>query len=503
MTANHIQGNASHDTRETSSRKLKEYAAFLAILLLFGLFLAHKQDLSIADIGRHIRNGEYFFTDPQVLRTNYYSYTEPGFPVMNHHWGSGVLFYLIWKTTGFKGLHVLYAALYLLCFGLFFQIARKKSGLFAAGLSAIAVIPLLALRTEIRPEIFSYLLAGSSYWLLTEWRGKKIDYLFVLLPMMEICWVNLHIYFILGPVIVGIFWLESVYHGQDTARKLFYLLILTSLASLLNPFGVQGAIAPFTIFQNYSFSVAENTPVWSFDQVEGIFAYDTLYFKIVFILLVASFIVAAIKRPREIPASRVLLAAVFSSMAWFALRNISLFGLFALPIMANNAGFVLDKTREGLPRFFLPTVLLVLAAAIVLYSRNMLSELFHLPPETGFGMAQENPAAAEFVRKNKLQGPIFNDYDIGGYLIYYLFPQERVFVDNRPEAYPSAFFRQQYFPLLTSEGKWRELDSRIGFRTIIVSRRDADLSYFLDARLRDPHWLCVYEDPFILIFIKR
>jgi hypothetical protein len=38
--------------------ELKECSFVIPILLLFGLFLAHKQDMSIADVGRHIGNGE-------------------------------------------------------------------------------------------------------------------------------------------------------------------------------------------------------------------------------------------------------------------------------------------------------------------------------------------------------------------------------------------------------------------------------------------------------------
>jgi len=52
-----------------------------------------------------------------------------------------------------------------------------------------------------------------------------------------------------------------------------------------------------------------------------------------------------------------------------------------------------------------------------------------------------------FFKENNLQGPIFNNYDIGGYLIFNLFPQEKVFVDNRPETYSSEFFQEDYIPM--------------------------------------------------------
>jgi len=41
-------------------------------------------------LGRHIKNGELVLNgDFGILKSNFYSYTEPDFPVINHHWGGG------------------------------------------------------------------------------------------------------------------------------------------------------------------------------------------------------------------------------------------------------------------------------------------------------------------------------------------------------------------------------------------------------------------------------
>ena len=61
--------------------------------------------------------------------------------------------------------------------------------------------------------------------------------------------------------------------------------------------------------------------------------------------------------------------------------------------------------------------------------------------EKGIGLAKDDQKAAEFFKKENIQGPIFNNYDIGGYLIYYLYPGQKVFVDNRPEVYPKEFLQ--------------------------------------------------------------
>jgi len=50
----------------------------MAIFLLFftyGIFLVHKINLVTADLGRHLRNGEFLFQNPSLLFRNFYSHT--------------------------------------------------------------------------------------------------------------------------------------------------------------------------------------------------------------------------------------------------------------------------------------------------------------------------------------------------------------------------------------------------------------------------------------------
>jgi hypothetical protein len=90
----------------------------------------------------------------------------------------------------------------------------------------------------------------------------------------------------------------------------------------------------------------------------------------------------------------------------------------------------------------------------------------------GFGLKKDVNLSAEFFKKEKIQAPIFNNYDIGGYLIYHPFPEEKVFVDNRPEAYPASFFEKIYVSMQNDEKIWRKKDEIYNFNVIIFSYRD-------------------------------
>ena len=83
-------------------------------ILVFGFlaaFFLHDIYFVNADLGRHIKNGELFITEGTIVSSNYYSYTEPDFPTITHHWGTGVIFYWVVNLFGFKGLTIFYLSL--------------------------------------------------------------------------------------------------------------------------------------------------------------------------------------------------------------------------------------------------------------------------------------------------------------------------------------------------------------------------------------------------------
>ena len=123
------------------------------------------------------------------------------------------------------------------------------------------------------------------------------------------------------------------------------------------------------------------------------------------------------------------------------------------------------------------------------------------------GLREGINTSAEFYKGLKIQGPIFNNYDIGGYLIYHLYPQEKVFVDNRPEAYSVSFFEDIYYPMMADETKWKEMDAKYNFNCIYFDRNDNTEhgQPFLIRRIEDPEWVPIFadqRDPAIIL-LKR
>src|SRR5437773_2111345 len=141
----------------------------LPVALLFCLAVLHfaeRTNFAIADLGRHLKNGELFATEGRILAVNGYSYTHPDYPAICHHWLSGYVFYRLWQVGDFFGLSLIYTGLLLATFAIFFIAALRLSSVSWALLGAVLLLPLTACRTAIRPEGLSMLFLAVDFFLL-------------------------------------------------------------------------------------------------------------------------------------------------------------------------------------------------------------------------------------------------------------------------------------------------------------------------------------------------
>lgn len=490
------------------------FKILLVVLLLssYGFFLSRKIDLTTADLGRHLKNGElilnstkFFNFKNSILHANFYSYTYPDYLFVNHHWGAGVIFFIIQKVFGFVGLSLFYFVLSLITFYLFFRLAERMAGFKISFLVSLLLIPLIAERTEIRPEVFTYFFSVLFFWILWHYKQNFISYRWLfILPFLMLFWVNIHIYFFVGLILIGLFLLEAIFFRKyrPKIKWLSTTLILTVATSLINPFGLKGFLYPLNIFKNYGYLIVENQSVLFLDKW-GLNNPNLLLFKIVFAISALSFVLVIIFNRKNFSFVYFCLGAGLGIMAWLALRNFTIFAFFTLPIIAYNFSQIKNRSPKlQINNLIFVIFLLLIIVGLFFNQRQQLSlhsQIF------GLGLMSNNDASARFFLKENIQGPILNNYDIGSYLIYHLFPKYRVFVDNRPEAYPNVFFQKIYIPLQNDEEKWQTEEQRYNFNAIFFSHRDLTpwAQKFLINRVNDSSWAPVFADPYAIIFLKR
>src|SRR5262249_33499589 len=160
--------------------------------------LAGPINLTAVDIGRHVKNGELVLKGNfGLLHTNFYSFTWPDYPFINHDWFFGIIAYLIFLLSGFKGLSVFYILLLSAGFLLSFDSARRYSNFYAVLFFSVLGFLMLISRAEIRPEGCSVFFTALYFWLLQRFLQGSLSsrVLMGVIPLTQIVWVNTHIFF--------------------------------------------------------------------------------------------------------------------------------------------------------------------------------------------------------------------------------------------------------------------------------------------------------------------
>jgi len=474
------------------------------IFIYFFFSFTYKINLANSDIGRHIKNGEIFIKEHKIIKTNYYSYTLKDNLTINHHWLSGVVYYIVQNYFGFTGLSIFNTLLNLIALLIFFLIAKKKTNIKIASFFTLLAIPLINFRHEVRPEGFSYFFLGLVYFILEFFNNKKLSFkqTLVLIIIIQILWVNMHIFFILGPVIISIYFVNEVVNKTQNVKPYIFFLIFSILSSLFNPWYINGLLEPLNIFKNYGYTIAENQSVLF---MQKRFSYPVYYhFEILFILVLTLIFLLIRKKLIKYYLKDILLIIAFSLLSWRFIRGLSIFALFFITFSSITTFNLIKKFNYKLKQSFYFCIFSILSLVfLIIIIPNNYYSLIHR--NFGLGTFTDNLAASEFFKQNKLHGPIFNNYDIGSYLIYTLFPQEKVFTDNRPEAYTTEFFQDTFIPMQEDENKWEEINNQYKFNIIYFYIHDLTNwgQEFMINRVKDPNWVPIFVDDYAIIFIKN
>ncbi len=470
------------------------------LLVVFPLFFIKDIHLINTDLGRHLKNGEYLIEKGVIVTDNFYSFSHPEYKTINHHWLAGGIFYLIYKYLSFNGLTIIYALLAsmsLLPLILYFY--KKEAANFFL-LAVLLTTPLLATRAEIRPEIFSYVFATTLWFLCQTIYDGRSKTLWVLpaIFLLQAIWVNVHIFFVFGLVVSGCFAASALATKNKNSKKLAAVFLLSIAATFINPYGISGALYPLNILKEYGYMIAENQPIFFMQKRFPSFVY--LHAEIYLLAMLLSLICIKRQMIRQIlPTAAIIFIA--GILAFRYIRAIPMYGYFFIAYA--SLLFENPTTGAGLKNY---NKYITAASSFVLLL-SLLPSIYFSPFDGRFGVGYntKEQASSEFIVKNNIQGPIFNNYDIGGYLIFNLFPRHRVFVDNRPEAYPVDFFTRTYIPMQEDENIWKEADNRYKFNAIYFYRHDITpwAQPFLIRRLNGPGWTPVFVDDFTIVLLKN
>ncbi len=489
------------------------------LLVFYASLVTYRIPLPAAeDLPRQMKNGEMILHgDFRPLTQNLYSYTQPDHYFANHHWLYGVFAYVLHAAVGWSGMVIFKIIFILLTFVILFRAALRRADFWLVSLASIPAILLIAGRADLRPELFGYFFTALYiYVLLGLDERPKSKAVFWLIPM-QILWANSHITFPIGVMIIGGFLVEKIIldyknlRNNPVIKKLIVLLVVLAVVSFINPLGIQGVIYSLTanIGSKSPLVSSEVQPISS--TINDLPKYASISLALVtpaIVLLALSFIVGF----RQKQVMYFFASAGSAALAYYVLRGSPFLGIFfLLAFPANLNGWFVRVgdwigRKWSIPKIRLETILGLVMCIGLLGFMLLNYSTFLSSRNIGIGLGRNSEDMARFFIDQGLKGPIFNDTDIGSYLIYYLYPKERVYADNRfGDAYSDEFFSNDYIAAITDEKKWHETLDKYKFNTMVLYQYDNGYSFrdFIYRRLRDPEWAFVYGNRYSVILVRN
>ncbi|MEN9406875.1 MAG: hypothetical protein RLZZ455_91, partial [Candidatus Parcubacteria bacterium] len=467
---------------------MKKIAYILLPFLYLFLLLFQIDQSMLEDLGRHLKMGEVILQCLCVPQTNLFSYTHPDFPVVNHEWLTQVILFFFYKHFGLTSLLFVKIAVIMLSFAIVYYLAKKKSSWYWLTLISFVCIIIFSSRFRVRPEMFSYLFLALFLLILSYYQRAKR--LLLLLPLLMTLWVNMHIYFILGFMLYGSFLLQEFLVTKKPPTFLLIIGGLLFVATLLNPEFVDGALLPFTFSANYGLSVQENMSVFEFGKYAPSFIYTLTLQVMTFEIVVGIFLLTAPLLFKKTAVANITNGLFSALLGLRFVRSISIFGLLGLEPLSEKMTLIEKNLRHTAGHHMLNTVktLLLLSVLFVTY---LYADGLHKNKVLQFGFQPYAEDATNFINNNQVQGPIFNNYQIGNYLIYGLYPREKIFIDARPEMYPKEFL-SEYERMLVDQDFFDTQVHKYGINLIVfgVQMEDPEtIRPFLLRQIESKKWI--------------
>ena len=276
------------------------------------------------DLGRHLRIAEWMFDNRALPLEDVFSYTRSGSPVVVHEWLAQLVMGAAHRVAGFNGIGLLTAVLVAAPWAMINRALLKR----AIPVSTATTLSLLGASASVvhwaaRPHMFTF--AFFAYWVIAlgDYEQGRRRTLYAL-PLLTVIWANTHGAFIVGFVLVGMYLAAALFDRRfPRARHLFLVLLASIAASLANPNGFKLITNSFGYIGDdflLRFTTEYNSPDF---HLKGFWPFLAILFVGILLSL-----------PRRNSAR--ILFVVWAAFALYSFRNVPLFALAAIPLLAEQ-----------------------------------------------------------------------------------------------------------------------------------------------------------------------
>ena len=474
-----------------------------ALALLLGLagWRAFQLKFSVLDldIWWHLKTGDWIVQHFAVPHTGILSRTAANRPWVAYSWGYEVMLSRAYAWFGLLGIGMFGTLLTIAIVYAVYWMARRLSGRFwISWLLAVATCAAFLFDLMPRPVFLSIVLFTVTLTLiLNAQRTGRVQTLYWL-PLIFLCWANLHIQFIYGLFLVGLLLGVNLVE-RGAARFGIGSTVLQSPTLPAGPLAaVFGACVAATLIGPYSYHLYRVIAEYSRAKVaySAIVELQPLSFRVYsnyVVLLLAGAAFYAVGWQKRINLFKLGLLTIGSVVAFRTMRDAWFICVPAAACLADTS--VDDTKREPQEsRFELAGVIAIAALAMVLFAREA---EFNNRGLDRVITGNFPVYAVNFLRRNPQPGPLYNTFDWGGFLMWYM-PQSPVSIDGRNDLYGDEF-DARYFQTQGGEPSYKT-DPTLRESGVIMLRKTDGLVYALDL---DPNFRKIYEDELATVFVRR
>ncbi|MBI2021346.1 hypothetical protein HYS93_00490 [Candidatus Daviesbacteria bacterium] len=458
-------------------KHFKKLIIFLSGLLIF--YLSFKP-VTNPDTFMGIKIGELIVQNKQIPIQDVFSWSAQGRFWNVHQWLFQSILYLLYSVGGFLAIEIFTAIISMLFFtvviSFFLRITRNS---FWTSFSlALLLYAFLYEFFIARAQVLSYLfLALSLYLIFRQLLNNKNKQPFFKNPLLltlpiTFLWVNSQASFIFLPLLLFAYGIVYIWKNPKLSRNLFLLGLLNILVSLFPPrfFLPYQLLIDFFKGSNTLASiinewkpVTQSTyflPYLSFLTIlAGIFAYSKKRL-VIFLLPLLVLMLLPFQAVRHIPYGLVS-------------------GFFTLGFLIENLS-IKRKFPKALALGFI-----IFLSFWLIYQKRVETQIAY----------SNLPIKAISQLKNSNE-KIYNDFRLGGFLIYFLYPKQQVFLDSRAEVYLCCEMKD----LARSTENFHSFLEKYQFSKMVLERPNSTNKQMIDYLLSSKDWKISYFDKQVLIF---
>lgn len=469
----------------------------LILLTLLYLILPAQALLPIddPDIWWRFRLGEWIVQHHAVPFVDYYSAYDAGKPWIEYSWLFALLMYWLHAHFGLVAITYFIVAMAIAISAVVYQLMRK-SGLPVFAEVAFAGFALASMKSLMTPRPWLVTILFFAIELLIIERSRRLgrDWLLWWLPLLFVIWANFHIQFVYGLAVIFVLALEvpltalfkkwgwSI-DGLRPPRGIFLIAAACAGATLITPYHV-------LLYSQILDYIGGQTGIF-----QNIVELHPMFFRspgdwlVLFLALSGAFALGWRRKWLPYPTLIFIMAAFW---AFRARRDVWALVLVSVYVIAETArAFCSVSERELTWRLTVSAAVAVIAILLGLGSLRDITET-HLQAVV---KSIYPVKAVAYVRQHRLPGPLFNDYDWGGFLLWSL-PELPVVMDGRVNLYGDEKFERSLNTW--SGGKGWETDPDLLRSKLIIAKSDRQLTNLLRASAK---YRVAYEDQVAVVFV--